>query len=79
MTPAQPGGAQHAAAALPGRLRHGRPARITARAAAAAAAATAAALIIPGTPAAPADITAVALWFALTIGPELAPPPPETR
>jgi hypothetical protein len=63
-----------AAAALPARARHGRPARITARALVAAAIATAAALIIHGTPAAPADITAAAIWWATTSRPELAPP-----
>jgi hypothetical protein len=71
MTPAR-----HAAAvaAIPGRARHGRPARITARAAAAAAIATTAAVIIPGTPAAPAIEAAAALWLAIGSYPELAPP-----
>jgi hypothetical protein len=63
-----------AAAAIPGRAATGRPARITARATAAAALAVAAALLIPGTPAAPADITAAALWWITTSKPELAPP-----
>jgi hypothetical protein len=76
MTPARRAAAAwQAAAAVPGRVRHGRPARITARAAVAAAAAITAAVIIPGTPAAPADITAAALWLAATARPELAPPP----
>jgi hypothetical protein len=63
------------AAALPGRARHGRPLRITARAAIAAAAALLAARVIPGTPAAPAIQAGAALWFALTLPPDLAPPP----
>ena len=63
-----------AIAAIPGRARHGRPARITARAATAAAIATAAILTIHGTPAAPAIEAAAALWLALTSYPELAPP-----
>ena len=69
----------HAAAALPGRAIQGRPGRITARAAVAAVIAAAAALLIPGTPSAPADITAAALWWALTSYPELAPPPQPGR
>ncbi len=71
MTPA----ARTALAAIPSRARHGRPARITARATAAAALAATAAITIPGTPAAPAIITAAALWLTLTARPELAPPP----
>jgi hypothetical protein len=62
-----------AAAAIPGRARRGRPARITARAAIAAAIAATAAACAHGTPAAPADITAAALWLALTSRAELAP------
>jgi len=61
------------AAAIPGRALRGRPGRITARAAAAALAITAAATV-HGTPAAPADITAAALWWAITSAPEIAPP-----
>lgn len=64
-----------AAATTPGRASRGRPARITARAAIAAAIATVTAVLIGGTPAAPADITAAALWLALTSRAELAPPP----
>jgi hypothetical protein len=64
-----------AAAAIPGRARRGRAARITARAAIAAAIGTTAAAYAHGTPAAPADITAAALWLALTSHPEMAPPP----
>jgi hypothetical protein len=60
---------------LPGRALHGRPARITARAALATALAITAAALIPGTPAEAADITAATLWWATTSYPELAPPP----
>jgi hypothetical protein len=74
MTPAPPAAALRAAAALPARIFAGRPARITARAAIAAAVAAAAAVLIPGTPAAPADMAGAALWWALTSYPELAPP-----
>jgi hypothetical protein len=31
--------------------------------------------LIPGSPAAPADVLGVALWFALTARSDLAPPP----
>lgn len=63
------------AAALPARIRHGRPLRITARAAIAAAAAILTARTIPGTPAAPAIQAGAALWWAITLPPDLAPPP----
>ena len=66
----------HGVAGLPGRARHGRPARITARALTAAALAGSAAALIPGTPAAPADIAAAALWCILTSRAELAASPP---
>ena len=62
------------AAALPARARHGRPLRITARAAIAAAAALLAARVIPGPPAAPAIQAGAALWWILTLPPDLAPP-----
>lgn len=61
------------AAALPARIRHGRPLRITARAAIAAAAILAA-RTIPGTPAEPAIQAGAALWWAITLPPDLAPP-----
>jgi hypothetical protein len=63
------------AAALPARARHGRPLRIAARTAIATAAAVLAARTIPGTPAAPAIQAGAALWWALTLPPDLAPPP----
>jgi hypothetical protein len=78
MTPGQHA-AWRAAAALPGRISRGRPARITARAVLAAVVAAAAAVLIPGTPSAPAVEAAAALWWALTSRPELAPPPQPGR
>jgi hypothetical protein len=66
--------ARHATA-LAARIRHGRPLRITARAIIAAAITITVARVIPGTPAAPADIALAALWWALTLPPDLAPPP----
>jgi hypothetical protein len=65
--------ARHAAA-LPARARHGRPLRITARAATATAIAILTARTIPGTPAEPAIWTGAALWWALTLPPDLTPP-----
>jgi hypothetical protein len=62
------------AAAIPGRALRGRPGRITARATAAAALAVTAAAYAAGTPAAPADIAAAILWWAITSAPEIAPP-----
>ena len=79
MTPSRHAAALRAAAALPGRARHGRPARITARALIAAAVAAAAALFVPGTPAGAADTAAAALWLAVTSHPELAPQPQGKR
>jgi hypothetical protein len=67
--------ARHAAAILPARIRHGRPARITARATAAAAVAALAVTVIPGTAAAPAVTAGCALWFTLTARGDLSPPP----
>ncbi len=61
---------QHAAA-LPARIRHGRPLRITARAATIA---ILAARTIPGTPAAPAIPAGDAWGWAITRPPERAPP-----
>jgi hypothetical protein len=65
--------ARHATA-LPARALHGRPLRITARAAIAATIAIITAATIPGTPAEPAIWTAAALWWALTLPPDLTPP-----
>jgi hypothetical protein len=63
------------AATLAARARDGRPARITIRAAAAAIAILAA-RYVPGTPAAPAIQAGAALWWALTLPPDLAPARP---
>jgi hypothetical protein len=60
---------------LPSRIRHGRPLRMLIRAAAAALISLAILRLIPGTAAAPADITGMALWFLLTARSDLAPPP----
>jgi len=62
-------------ARLPSRVRRGRPLRLLLRAGIAAALALAVLQLIPGSPAAPADITAVALWLVLTARKDLAPPP----
>ena len=66
--------ARRHAAALPARARHGRPWHITIRAIIATAIAVTAAIAIPGTPAAPAICAGAALWWALTLPPDLAPP-----
>ena len=74
--PAAPGmPAWRAAAALPARIRHGRPARLAARTLTAATVALLAVTVIPGTPSAPAVVTGSFLWWALTIRGDLAPPP----
>jgi curved DNA-binding protein CbpA len=77
--PTPPGRARATATAgfrvFPGRLRHGRPARITARALTAAAAAWGAVTYAAGTPAEPAIVYGCALWFLLTSRHDLAPPP----
>jgi curved DNA-binding protein CbpA len=64
-----------AARAFPWRLRHGRPARIAARALIAAAAAWGAVAYTAGTPAEPAIVYGCALWFVLSSRHDLAPPP----
>jgi hypothetical protein len=60
---------------LPSRIRHGRPLRMLIRAAAAALISLAILRLVPGTAAAPADITGMVLWFGLTARSDLAPPP----
>ena len=60
---------------LPSRIVHGRPLRLLIRAAIAALLSLAVLRLIPGQPAAPADITGLVLWFALTARSDLAPPP----
>jgi curved DNA-binding protein CbpA len=63
------------AAALPARIRRGRPLRMAARALIAAASAYAAVTLVPGTPSAPAAAFGCALWWLLTARADLAPPP----
>ena len=60
---------------LPSRIIHGRPLRMLIRAAIAAGLALVVLWLIPGTAAAPADITGLGIWFALTARSDLAPPP----
>ena len=64
-----------ALAALPSRVRHGRPLRLLIRAAIAAVLSLVVLQLIPGQPAAPADITLLVTWFLLTGRRDLAPPP----
>jgi hypothetical protein len=60
---------------VPARIRRGRPLRLLIRAAAAAVLSLAVLALIPGTPAAPADVTGLIVWFVLTGRRDLAPPP----
>ena len=60
---------------LPARVRRGRPLRLAIRAIIAAVLSLLVLQLIPGTPAAPADVLAVVLWFVLTGRKDLAPPP----
>jgi hypothetical protein len=60
---------------LPSRVRHGRPLRLLSRAAIAAALSLAVLALVPGQPAAPADITGLIIWLVLTGRRDLAPPP----
>jgi hypothetical protein len=64
-----------ALARLPARIRRGRPLRLLIRAGLAASLALLALLLIPGTPAAPADVAGLIWWFLLTGRRDLAPPP----
>ena len=59
---------------LPARIRRGRPVRLLVRAAVAAALSLVVLQLIPGNPAAPADVTGLVLWFLLTGRSDLAPP-----
>jgi hypothetical protein len=65
--------AGHAAVTQAARARHGRPARITIRAVIAVIVVVLAARYVPETPAAPAIQAGAALWWAITLGPDLAP------
>jgi curved DNA-binding protein CbpA len=60
---------------LPSRIRRGRPLRLLIRAATAAALGLGVLALIPGAPAAPADVVILVTWFALTARRDLAPPP----
>ena len=60
---------------FPARIRYGRPGHLLLRAVIAAALALGVLQLIPGTTAAPADITVVITWFVLTGRRDLAPPP----
>ena len=60
---------------LPERIFRGRPVRLLIRAAVAVLLSLAVLSLIPGTPAATADVAGLVLWFALTARRDLAPPP----
>ena len=60
---------------VPARIRSGRPLRLAIRAIIAAVLSLLVLQLIPGTPAAPADVLALVLWFVLTGRKDLAPPP----
>jgi len=60
---------------LPSRIRRGRPRRLLLRAVIAAALSLLVLNLIPGQPAAPADVAGLALWFVLTGRKDLAPRP----
>jgi hypothetical protein len=60
---------------LPARIGRGRPLRLLVRAAVAALLSMAVLALIPGTPAAPADVGGLVVWFVLTGRRDLAPPP----
>jgi hypothetical protein len=64
-----------ALASIPSRIRRGRPLRLLIRAALAAGLSLAVLALIPGQPAAPADVAILITWFALTGRKDLAPPP----
>ncbi len=60
---------------VPARIGHGRPLRLLLRGVIAATLAVGVLQLSPGSPAAPADVLGVALWFVLTARSDLAPPP----
>jgi hypothetical protein len=60
---------------LPARICRGRPLRLAVRAVIAAVLSLIVLQLIPGTPAAPADVLGLVLWFVLTGRKDLAPPP----
>ena len=63
------------AAQVPARIRRGRPLRLLIRAALAAGLSLGVLALIPGQPAAPADVGLLITWFVLTGRRDLAPPP----
>ena len=62
-------------AQVPARIRSGRPLRLAIRGLIATGLALIVLQLIPGTPAAPADILGLMIWFVLTGRKDLAPPP----
>jgi hypothetical protein len=64
-----------APAQVPARIRSGRPLRLAIRGLIATGLALIALQLIPATPAAPADILGLIIWFVLTGRNDLAPPP----
>jgi hypothetical protein len=62
-------------AQVPARIARGRPRRLLIRAAIAAALSLIVLQLVPGSAAAPADITGLITWFLLTGRKDLAPPP----
>ena len=64
-----------ALAQVPARIRSGRPLRLAIRGLIATGLALIVLQLIPGTPAAPADILGLIIWFVLTGRKDLAPPP----
>ena len=60
---------------VPERIWHGHPIRLALRAIIAAVLSLAVLQLIPGSPAAPADVLGLGLWFVLTARADLAPPP----
>jgi hypothetical protein len=60
---------------LPARIRRGRPLVLAIRAIVAAALSLLVLRLAPGSPAAPADVLGLVLWFVLTGRRDLAPPP----
>ena len=75
LRPVSPGQLLLASACLPSRIRSGRPLRLLIRGAIAAGLSLAVLALIPGQPAAPADVAALITWFVLTGRKDLAPPP----
>ena len=60
---------------VPARIRSGRPLRLALRGLIAAGLALVVLQLVPGTPAAPADVLGLIIWFVLTGRKDLAPPP----